>query len=334
MNTNRVVEAALIDEIRAAESRLAGLALRTPLIRLNAPDAAAEIYLKLESLQPVGAFKIRSVGNILKSTDPAKLRQGVYTASSGNSGYALAWLARRLGISATAYVPETAPEGKCASIRRMGAQVRVVPYADWWDIICNHGIAGEPAMYVDAVCDPAAIAGNATIGLEILQDLPAVDRIVVPFGGGGVSCGIASAVQALQPDTHVFAAECETSTALKSAFEAGQPVEVEHRPSFISGIGATSVLPEMWPLLRQLLDGSIVSSLEAVANAIRILFESNRVVAEAAGATALAAALSLPANGPVVCVITGGNIDTAHMIEILQGRVPGAVTLSLNENKE
>lgn len=324
MNTNQVVEAALIDEIRAAESRLAGLALRTPLIRLNTPDAAAEIYLKLENLQPVGAFKIRSVGNVLKSTDPEILRHGVYTASSGNSGYALAWLARRLGISAIAYVPDTAPQGKCASIRRMGAQVRVVPYADWWNIICKHEVAGEPGMYVDAVCDPAAIAGNATIGLEILQDLPGVDTIVVPFGGGGVSSGIASAVQALKPDTHVLAAECETSTALKSAFEAGQVVEVKHQPSFISGIGATSVLPEMWPLLQRLLDGSIVSSLEAVTDAVRVLFESNRVVAEGAGATALAAALSITANGPVVCVITGGNIDKADMIAILEGRVPGA----------
>lgn len=328
MSTNTVVTAARIEEIRAAESRLAGLALRSPLIRLNAPDVTAEIWLKLENLQPVGAFKIRSVGNILKSADPEKLRRGVYTASSGNSGYALAWLARRLGISATTYVPETAPEGKCALIRRMGAQVRVVPYSDWWDIICNHEAAGQSGMYVDAVCDPAAIAGNATIGMEILHDLPGVDTIVVPFGGGGVSSGIASAVRILKPDTHVFAAECVTSTALKSAFEAGRIVEVEHRPSFISGIGATSVLPEMWPLLQQLLDGSIVTSLESVADAIRVLFESNRVVAEAAGATALAAALSLTANGPVVCVITGGNIDKAHMIEILQGKVPGATCLN------
>lgn len=328
MCANTVVAAALMDEIRAAESRLAGLALRTPLIRLNAPDIAAEIWLKLENLQPVGAFKIRSVGNILKSTDPEKLQGGVYTASSGNSGYALAWLARRLGVAATIFMPETAPRGKCALIRRMGARVRVVSYSDWWDIICNHEAAGQSGRYVDAVCDPAAIAGNATIGLEILQDLPGVDTIVVPFGGGGVSGGIASAVRILKPDTHVFAAECETSTALKSAFEAGQIVNVEHQPSFISGIGSTSVLPEMWPVLQQLLDGSIVASLEAVAEAIRILFESNRVVAEAAGATALAAALPLTANGPVVCVITGGNIDRDHMITILQGRVPGVTCLS------
>jgi len=322
MNDLPAVQAPTVDEIRAAESRLAGLALRTPLIRLNYPDTQADIYLKLENLQPVGAFKIRSMGNILKSTDAEKLQRGVYTASSGNSGFALAWLARHLGIPATVYVPETAPEGKIALIRRMGAQIKESPYADWWDIISNHGSDGEPGFFVDAVCDPAAIAGNATIGLEIVQDLPSVDTIVVPFGGGGVSCGIASAVREFKPDTRVLAAESEMSTPFTSALEAGHPVAVENRPGFISGIGGLSVLPEMWPLAHRILDGSVVSPLSAVANAVRILFESNRVVAEGAGATALAAALSMQADGPVVCVITGGNIDKAHMITILEGGIP------------
>jgi threonine dehydratase len=322
VNDHPAVQAPTVDEIRAAESRLAGLALRTPLIRLNYPDTQADIYLKLENLQPVGAFKIRSMGNTLKSTDAKKLQHGVYTASSGNSGFALAWLARHLGIPATVCVPETAPEGKIALIRRMGAQIKVSPYADWWDIISNHGAVGEPGFFVDAVCDPAAIAGNATIGLEIVQDLPSVDTIVVPFGGGGVSCGIASAVRALKPDTRVLAAESEMSTPFTSALEAGHPVAVENKPGFISGIGGLSVLPEMWPLAHRILDGSVVSPLAAVANAVRILFESNRVVAEGAGATALAAALSMQADGPVVCVITGGNIDKAHMITILEGGIP------------
>jgi len=324
VSTNPEVQAPTLDEIRAAESRLSGFALRTPLVRLNHPDTQTGIYLKLENLQPVGAFKIRSLGNILKSTDVEKLRHGVYTASSGNSGYALAWLARRLGIPATVYVPDTAPEGKCALIRRMGAQIKVSPYADWWDIICNHGSDGEKGLFIDAVCDPAAIAGNATIGKEIVQDLPDVGTIVVPFGGGGVSCGIASAVRALKPDTRVIAAESEMSTPFTAALEAGHPVAVENKPGFISGIGGLSVLPEMWPLVRRMLDGSVVSPLAAVADAIRILFEFNHVVAEGAGATALAGALSVKANDPIVCVITGGNIDKAHMITILEGGIPAA----------
>jgi len=324
VSNSPAVQAPTADEISAAESRLAGLALRTPLIRLNYPETEAEIYLKLENLQPVGAFKIRSMGNILKSTEAGKLRHGVYTASSGNSGFALAWLARHLGIPATIYVPDTAPEGKLASIRRAGAQIKVSPYADWWDIIRNHGLDNEQGFFVDAVCDPAAIAGNATIGLEIVHDLPGVDTIVVPFGGGGVSCGIASGAHTLKPDTRILAAESEMSTPFSSALEAGRPVAVENRPGFISGIGGLSVLPEMWPLARRLLDGSVVSPLSAVADAVRILFEFNRVVAEGAGATALAAALSMKADGPIVCVITGGNIDKAHMIKILEGGIPAA----------
>ena len=313
-----------MDDIMAAEARLAGLALRTPLVRLNYPDTPAEIYLKLENLQPVGSFKIRSMGNILRSADPQKLRSGVYTASSGNSGYALAWLAQRMGIPATVYVPENAPAGKRALISHTGAQIKALPYADWWDVICNHSASGEQGLYIDAVCDPAAIAGNATIGLEILHDLPQVDTIVVPFGGGGVSCGIAAAVGLLKPGTRVLAAECEMSTPFTSARAAGQAVAVENRKSFISGIGASTVLPEMWPLVKRLLSGSVVSPLNAIADAIRILFECNRVVAEGAGATALAGALTVQASGPVVCVITGGNIDKAHMMAILRGGVPVA----------
>ncbi len=318
------VEAPGLGDIRAAQARLAGLALHTPLVRLNHPNLPAEIYLKLENLQPVGSFKIRSMGNILMSADPQKLRGGVYTASSGNSGFALAWLAQRMGIPATVYVPENAPAGKCASIRRAGAQTRELPYSDWWDAICNHAVTGEQGLYIDAVCDPAAIAGNATIGLEILQDLPEVDTIIVPFGGGGVACGIAAAVGMLKPGTRVLAAECAMSTPLTSSLAAGHAVAVENRKSFISGIGALTVLPEMWQLARDWLDGSVVSSLPAIADAIRMLFEYNRIVAEGAGATALAGALTLQTSGPVVCVITGGNIDKAHMMTILGGGVPVA----------
>ncbi len=317
-----VIQAPGIEDIRAAAERLRGLALHSPLVRFNPPDGGSDIYLKLENLQPVGAFKVRSMGNILLSAKPENLEHGVYTASSGNAGYGLAWMARHMHVPATVYVPDSAPEGKVSLIRRLGAKIKVVPYPQWWEIICNHGLATEKGMFVDAVCDPAALTGNATIGLELIEDLPDISTIVVPFGGGGLSCGIAAAVKTLKPDTRIIAAECETALPITAALNAGRPVDVEHRPSFVSGIGATAVLTEMWPLIQQLLDGSVVSSLTAVADAVRMLFEYNRVVAEGAGATALAGALSLDADGPVVCVISGGNIDNAHMASILQGRQP------------
>ena len=171
----RYLEAPTLDKIRAAQARLAGLAIKTPLIRLNYPKAQSEIYLKLENLQPVGAFKIRCVGNIIKSASTEQLENGVYTASSGNSGYTMSWLAQRLGIPATVYVPDTAPKTKCDAIRRVGAELKPLPFDDWWEILVNHHVPGEAGMFVDAVCDPAAMPGNGTIGLEILDDLPDVD---------------------------------------------------------------------------------------------------------------------------------------------------------------
>jgi threonine dehydratase len=210
-------------------------------------------------------------------------------------------------------------------MQKAGAKVITLPYADWWSIICEHKLPGVEGMYVDAVCNPAAMPGNATIGLEILQDLPEVDTIIVPFGGGGVSCGIASAIRALKPDTRVIAAESELSTPFSSALEAGKVVTVKSNPGFISGIGGLSMLHEMWPLASSILDGSVVSPVAAVADAVRILFEYNRVVAEGAGAASLAGALTIEADGPIVCVITGGNIDKAHMATILAGGIPDTV---------
>ncbi len=306
-----------------------GLAIRTPLIKFNSPDVSGGIYLKLENLQPIGAFKIRSLGNALKTLNRHTLGAGVYTASSGNSGYALAWLAAQMGIPARVYAPDDAPEGKCQAMRSAGAQVIPLPYEDWWSIICEEGLKKDPGLFINAVGNKAALSGNATIGMEILEDLPETDIIVAPYGGGGVCCGVASAITALKSSARVFAAESEMATPFTSAKRAGMPVRVEHQPSFISGIGSVSVLPGMWPLASKLLAGSVVSSLKEVCAAVRQLFEHNRLVAEGAAATALAGALTLArehaAEGPIVCVITGGNIDKRHMIDILSGRIPQVI---------
>ena len=315
-----------LSEIYTARNRLQGLAIHSPLIKLNTQDAEREIYLKLENLQPIGVFKIRCIGNLLMSKTPQQLKAGVYTASSGNSGYAMAWMANRLGIPARVYAPPDAPESKRRQIQSAGAELISVPYRTWWEIIQQQDYPDDPGLYINAVGDPAALAGNATIGLEILEDLPNVETLVIPFGGGGVSCGIASSIAALKPDTQILGAECETATPLAAALESGHPVAVEHTESFISGIGSTQVLPYMWPLVRRCIKASVIVSLEAVAKAVHDLFTHQRIVAEDAGATALAAARKLVdsriTSGPVVAVITGGNIDRLHMLEILQGRVP------------
>ncbi len=307
-----------LQEIRAAAKRLAPHILRTPLLRLNHYDGEGEIFLKLENLQPIGVFKVRSMGNAMMTADASILAHGAYTASSGNSGLGLAWAAHKLGISATIYAPESAPASKLEAIRGFGAQIHRLVDDRWWQIIKNNGHPTDPGLYVDAVRNRAAIAGNGTIGLEILEQLPDVDRVLVPFGGGGVASGIASAIRALNPDVRVIVAESDAAAPLTAAFKAGRPVAVDVKPSFITGAGAPSVLTEMWPLVSELIDDTVVSSVSNVADAVRLLFESNRVVAEGAGAIAVAGALSGTAGtGKTVCVVTGGNIDREIMTRIL-----------------
>ena len=311
-----------LPSIQSARSRIAGAAIRTPLVRLNIDEASAEIYLKLENLQPIGSFKIRGAANAIGLATPEQLAQGVWTASAGNMAQGVAWMARRLGLACTCVVPDHAPEAKLAAITRLGAGFIKVPFADWWTVIVTHKFAGLDGLFVHPVSDPNVMAGNGTIGLEILEDLPDVETIIVPYGGGGLSCGIASAVKAIKPEIKVLACEVETAAPLAPSLAAGSPQTIEYLASFVDGIGSSSLLPDMWPLVSSLLDGSIVVSLQQVADALKLLVERNHVVAEGAGAASVAASLSGRVLGKVVAVVSGGNIDSAKVIKILQGEIP------------
>jgi threonine dehydratase len=319
----RALDPAGLEDVRAARARLDGAVVRTPLVRLNLDPAPAEIYLKLECLQPIGSFKLRGAGNALLTADPARLRQGVYTASAGNMAQGVAWWARRLGVPCAVIVPDHASQTKLDAIERLGGRTIKVPFDRWWQTLVDRSYPGMEGVFVHPVSDPAVIAGNGTIGLEVLEDLPDVDAILVPYGGGGLSCGIASVVRALKPGVRVFACEVETAAPLSASLRAGAPQTIDHTPSFVDGIGGKSVLAEMWPLAKRLLDGSLVVSLAEVAAAVRLLVERNRVVAEGAGATPVAAALKgLGGTGKVVCIVSGGNIDGTKLARILQGEVP------------
>ena len=307
-----------LEAIRAARQRIAGSVLRTPLVRLNV-EAAGEIHLKLENLQPIGSFKLRGAGSAIGLASPEQLAQGVYTASAGNMAQGVAWHARRLGIPCTVVVPDHAPQTKLAAIERLGARSIKVPFDEWWQVIVTHRYPGLEGLFVHPVSDPAVMAGNGTIGLEILEDLPDVDAILIPYGGGGLSCGIATAARALKPDVKVFACEVETSAAFAAALAAGKPTKIDYKASFVDGIGSSAVLEEMWPLARRLLDGSLVSTLAEVAEAIRTLADRQRVIAEGAGAAPVAAALAGRAPGrKIVCVVSGGNIDFEKLARIFK----------------
>ena len=307
-------------EIEAAGDRIAGAAVRTPLVRLHVDDAPAQIYLKLENLQPINSFKIRGATNAIMSAPRDAWARGLVTASAGNMAQGVAWAARELGVPATIVVPEHAPEAKLAAISRLGGQVRKVPYDDWWNIIVTSRVDGVDGLFVHPVQDPGVMAGNGTIGLEILEDLPDPDAVVIPYGGGGLTVGIASALRALRPQTRIITAEPATAAALAAALPAGQPVDVDYTASFVDGSGSRRVLDSMWPLVSPLVDEALAIPVDEVAAALRTLAERVRIIAEGAGALAPAAALSGRAGtGKVVCIVSGGNINLTKVAEILGG---------------
>jgi threonine dehydratase len=318
------VEPVDMPQIEAARSRVEDLRLITPLVACDAAPAGRTVRLKLENLQPIGSFKIRPIGNAVLSRPQAALAAGIYTTSTGNSALGVAWMARLLGIAATAVVPDNAPEAKLAKLRSLGTRIDMRPQEVWWRAIEAGQLEGQDGVYIDAVRDPASLAGDATIGLEILEQWQEVDAILVPFGGGGLACGIACAVRALRPAVKIIACELDSAQPLTAAFAANAPIQVAHAPGFVSGVGFGTVLPEMWPLARSMIDAVVTVTLSQVAEAIKILVERNRVVAEGAGAVSAAAALFGRFEYNRVCaVISGGNIDSPLLSSILQGKVPG-----------
>lgn len=317
---------ASLEDIQAARERLAGIVLRTPLVRLNVEKAPAEIYLKLESLQPIGSFKLRGAGNKILQAEPEELAGGVWTASAGNMAQGVAWCARELGLTCRVVVPETAPAAKVEAIRRLGAEIVPTTFDGWLEVFETRRYPGMEGLFVHPFNDAAVMAGNGTIGLEILEDLPDVDAVIAPYGGGGLACGVACAVRGLRPGARIYAAEVETAAPLAASWAAGRPVEIEYRPSFVDGIGCPRVFPGMWEAARKLLDGVLVAPVREISEAVRVLLERNHVVAEGAGATPVAAALAEAGaeleGRKVVCIVSGANIDPAKLVRILRGEVP------------
>jgi threonine dehydratase len=318
-------QAVSIKEIEEAKKRIAGTTvLRTPLVRLNSENTPSEIFLKLECLQPTGSFKVRGAGNAIALVPPEKRSLGVYTCSAGNMAQALAWHAKRLGIPCTVIVPDNAPDTKVAAIERFRARIIKLSWDEVWKVATSHYYPPlAQSTFIHPFADPFMIAGNGTIGLEILEDLPDADAIIVPFGGGGLFAGIATAVKAKNNRIKTFASEVETAAPLYAALRSKRPEDIDRRPSFVDGIGAKNVLGEMWSLVEPLVDGSIVVSLKEVASEIKLLVERNRVVAEGAAGSSLAAAMSDGMNArKIVCIVSGGNIDSSKLITILEGKVP------------
>jgi threonine dehydratase len=308
----------VLSEVQDARRVIAGSAIRTPLVRLNVSPALAEIYLKLENLQPIGAFKIRGAANAIARLPPEKLGRGVVTASAGNMAQGVAWCARKLGIPCTVIAPATAPETKIKAVERLGGRVIEVSFDEWWRAFEERAYAGVDGAFIHAFDDEDVMAGNGTIALEVLEDLPDVDAIVIPWGGGGLTCGIASVLRELRPSCKIFTAEVATAAPLAASLAAGAPTEVDYQPSWVDGIGAKAVFRQMFERARTLIDGALVADLSSVAEALRLMVQHNHVIAEGAGACPVACALSGQAGpGKIVCVVSGGNIDSSKLCRVL-----------------
>ena len=313
-------EPVTLEEIEEARVRIAGTAVRTPLVRLEVDVPDTEIYLKLEPLQPIGSFKIRGAGSLIGLLSDEELARGLWTASAGNMAQAVAWYARRGGFPCTVVMPDTAPEAKTSAVERLGGSIIRVTFDEWLRVFVARTFPGLDGVFVHPFSDRRVMAGNGTIGLEILEDLPDVDAVVIPYGGGGLSCGIASAIRPRAPGTSLYAAEVATAAPLAPSLAADAPVEVAVTATFIDGIGAPRVFPEMFELARTLLDGSLVVEPDAVAEAVRLLATRAHVIAEGAGAVPVAAAVAgLAGRGKVVAVVSGGSIDAAELAAILTG---------------
>jgi threonine dehydratase len=311
-----------LEEIRRARERLGESVLRTPLVRFDV-DAPCEIWLKLECLQPVGSFKLRGALSAIRAASPAELAGGVVTASAGNMAQGVAWAAREAGVAARIVAPDTAPRAKLDAVERLGGEVIPVSNEVWWQAMVERRYEGVDGLFVHPVEDDAVQAGNGTIGLELCEELDSFDAVVVPWGGGGLTTGIASAVKALRPGVRVVTAEPETAAPLAASLAAGTPVEIDYTSSFVDGAGGRALLPTMWEHARALVDSAVSVPLGDAADAIRRLASRARIVAEGAGALAPAAALRGAAGeGRVVCIVSGGNIDAAVLARVLAGETP------------
>jgi threonine dehydratase len=306
--------------MRDAASTVYTAAVRTPLVHVELPNdpPAPDLYLKLEVLQPIGSFKIRGAYNVLRQLSPSELAEGVWTVSAGNAAQGVALAARKLGAACSVMVIDTTPDTKIRAIERLGASIVRVTYDEAWRTVEQHRSDRMRGHFVHPFDDDRFIAGNATAALEIFDDLPEVDAIVAPIGGGGLLGGIASAAAALKPSVQVYGAEPATAAPLSASLAAGRPVYFEGwTASFVDGAGGKSVLATMWPLLSGL-SGSIVVSLDEIARAMKLVAERAHVIAEGAAGCAIAAALSGRAgSGKVVAVVSGGNIDLPRFAALI-----------------
>jgi threonine dehydratase len=308
-----------LPEIRAARERIAKTIVRTPLIGLDLGPKFPDVRLKLENLQPINAYKLRGAANAVALLSEEERGRGVWTISAGNAGQGVAYAARAANVPCTVVVVQTAPQSKLDRMKALGAKLFPVPYDVAWKALEERSFPGADGTFIHPFDDDNFIAGHATMGLEILEDAPDTAAVIASIGGGGLITGVGSAIKALKPETKVFGVEPETAAPAALSFEEGSPqVFTNWQASFVDGAGGQSMFPRMWERMQPVVDGYFVVTLEETKNAMRLMAEKARVISEGAGALPLAAALSGRAGkGPIVAIVSGGNIDLNKFCELI-----------------
>jgi threonine dehydratase len=309
-----------LSAIEAARKRIAGVIVRTPLVRLDLGPGGPDIRLKLENLQPINAYKLRGAANAVAMLSDDDRKRGVWTISAGNAGQGVAYAARSAGVPCTVVAIETAPASKLERMKALGARLVLAPYAVCWRALEERSYPGVEGTFIHPFDDDNFIAGHATMGLEILEDAPDVATVIAAIGGGGLITGVASAIKALKPDVKMLGAEPETAAPASLSFAAGSPQVFENwKATFVDGAGGKSVFPRMWQRMKPIVDGVIVVTLEQTRDAMRMMADKVRIITEGAGALSLAAALTGKAgSGPIVAVVSGGNIDLEKFSELIR----------------
>ena len=310
-----------LDDVRAAQQRIEGTITRTPLVRLELGPDFPDIRLKLENLQPINAYKLRGAANAVAMLSPEERKRGVWTISAGNAGQGVAYAARQAGVPCSVVVIETAPQAKVERMRALGAKLFPVPYEKAWQTLEARAFPGVDGTFVHPFDDHNFISGHATMGLEILDDVPEVRAVIASIGGGGLITGVGSAIKAVKPDVKIFGVEPETAAPAALSFAKGSPQAFpDWEASFVDGAGGQSVFPRMWERMQSVVDDYLIVSLEETKRAMRLLAEKSRVIAEGAGAMPVAAAMKRNrSEGPIVAIISGGNIDLAKFCQLIGG---------------
>ena len=309
-----------LSQIRAARERIASTILRTPLVRLELGPAFPDVRLKLENLQPINAYKLRGAANAVAMLTDSERQCGVWTVSAGNAGQGVAYAARQARVPCSVVAIETAPQAKLERMRALGAKLALVPYEVAWQTLEARAFPGIEGTFIHPFDDDNFIAGHGTMGLEILEDEPETATVIAAIGGGGLITGVGSALKALRPEIKIIGVEPETAAPMALSLAAGSPQEFKDwKASFVDGAGGQSVFPRMWERMKPLIDDSLVVSLEKTRRAMRLMAEKARVISEGAGALPLAAVLSgkIKGPGPIVCIVSGGNIDLSKFCELI-----------------